>query len=101
MNLIHGGKEAVDTLCTHPDISAISFVGSSSIAKYVYALGSQNGKRVQAGGAAKNALVVMPDADPEATLRAVMSAFFWLRRSEMYGWISSSRSRRYWKIIKR
>ena len=76
MNLIHGGKEAVDTLCTHPDISAISFVGSSSIAKYVYALGSQNGKRVQAGGAAKNALVVMPDADPEATLRAVMSASF-------------------------
>ena len=76
MNLVHGGKEVVDTLCTHPDISAISFVGSSTIAKYVYTLGSQNGKRVQAGGAAKNALVVMPDADPESTLRAVMSASF-------------------------
>ena len=76
MNLVHGGKEVVDTLCSHPDISAISFVGSSTIAKYVYSLGSQNGKRVQAGGAAKNALVVMPDADPESTLRAVMSASF-------------------------
>lgn len=76
MNLVHGGKEAVDTLCTHPDVSAISFVGSSTIARYVYKLGSQNGKRVQAGGAAKNALVVMPDADPESTLRAVMSASF-------------------------
>ena len=76
MNLIHGGKEVVDTLCTHPDISAISFVGSSKIAKYVYSLGNQYGKRVQAGGAAKNALVVMPDADPDSTLRAVMSASF-------------------------
>ena len=76
MNLVHGGKEVVDTLCTHPDISAISFVGSSTIAKYVYNLGSSNGKRVQAGGAAKNALVVMPDADPDSTLRAVMSASF-------------------------
>jgi len=76
MNLVHGGKEVVDTLCTHPDISAISFVGSSTIAKYVYKLGSSNGKRVQAGGAAKNALVVMPDADPDSTLRAVMSASF-------------------------
>jgi malonate-semialdehyde dehydrogenase (acetylating)/methylmalonate-semialdehyde dehydrogenase len=76
MNLVHGGKEVVETLCTHPDISAISFVGSSTIAKYVYKLGSSNGKRVQAGGAAKNALVVMPDADPDSTLRAVMSASF-------------------------
>ena len=76
MNLVHGGKEVVDTLCTHPDISAISFVGSSKIAKYVYSLGNQYGKRVQAGGAAKNALVVMPDADPDSTLRAVMSASF-------------------------
>tara|TARA_B100001057_G_scaffold485171_1_gene564456 strand:- start:450 stop:1928 length:1479 start_codon:yes stop_codon:yes gene_type:complete len=76
MNLVHGGKEVVDTLCTHPDISAVSFVGSSTIAKYVYNLGSANGKRVQAGGAAKNALVVMPDADPDSTLRAVMSAAF-------------------------
>ena len=76
MNLVHGGKEVVDTLCTHPDISAISFVGSSTIAKYVYKLGSSNGKRVQAGGAAKNALVVMPDADPDSTLRAIMSASF-------------------------
>ena len=76
MNLVHGGKEVVDTLCTHPDISAVSFVGSSTIAKYVYKLGSSNGKRVQAGGAAKNALVVMPDADPDSTLRAVMSASF-------------------------
>ena len=76
MSLVHGGKQVVDTFCTHPDIAAISFVGSSIIAKYVYSYACKNGKRVQAGGAAKNALVVMPDADPDSTLRAVLSASY-------------------------
>jgi malonate-semialdehyde dehydrogenase (acetylating)/methylmalonate-semialdehyde dehydrogenase len=75
-NIVHGGKDVVDALCTHPDVAAISFVGSSQIAKHVYTLGSANGKRVQAGGGAKNALIVMPDADPESTLRAIMGSSF-------------------------
>ncbi|MDR8391070.1 CoA-acylating methylmalonate-semialdehyde dehydrogenase [Aliifodinibius sp. S!AR15-10] len=76
LNIVHGSKNVVEALCTHPDVSAISFVGSSKIAKQVYALGCRYGKRVQAGGGAKNALIVMPDADPESTLRAIMGAAF-------------------------
>jgi malonate-semialdehyde dehydrogenase (acetylating) / methylmalonate-semialdehyde dehydrogenase len=76
LNIVHGGREVVDTLCTHPDIAAVSFVGSSSVAKHVYALGGSHGKRVQAGGGAKNALIVMPDADPDSTMRAIMGASF-------------------------
>lgn len=75
-NLVHGGREVVDALCTHPGIAAISFVGSSAVARHVYALGCQHGKRVQAGGGAKNVLLVMPDADPDSTLRAIMGAAF-------------------------
>ena len=76
LNIIHGGKEVVDALCIHPNISAISFVGSSHIAKHVYTLGAKYGKRVQAGGAAKNALVVMPDAEPKSTMNSIMSSAF-------------------------
>lgn len=76
LNLVHGGKEVVEALCTHPDIAAISFVGSSQVAKHVYSLGSSHGKRVQAGGGAKNVQLVMPDADPDATLRAITGAAF-------------------------
>lgn len=76
LNIVHGGKEVVDALCTHPQIAAVSFVGSSRIAKYVYGLANQHGKRVQAGGAAKNALLVMPDAEPDSTLRAIMGSAF-------------------------
>ena len=76
LNLIHGGKEIVDGLCTHPKISAVSFVGSSIVGHHVYSLASRNGKRVQAGGAAKNALLVMRDAEPDSTLRAIMSSSF-------------------------
>lgn len=75
-NIVNGGKEVVDALCTHPGIAAVSFVGSSKIAKYVYALGNQHGKRVQAGGGAKNVLLVLPDAEPDQTLRAIMGAAF-------------------------
>lgn len=76
LNIVHGGRDVVDALCTHPDVTAVSFVGSSHVAKHVYTLGSANGKRVQAGGGAKNALIVMPDADPDATLRAIMGSSF-------------------------
>ena len=75
-NVVHGGKEVVDALCTHPDIAAVSFVGSSAVAKHVYTLGTTYGKRVQAAGGAKNVLLVMPDADPDPTLRAIMGSAF-------------------------
>jgi malonate-semialdehyde dehydrogenase (acetylating)/methylmalonate-semialdehyde dehydrogenase len=76
LNIVHGGREVVDAICTHPDIVAISFIGSSAVAQHVYTLGCQHGKRVQAGGGAKNVLVVMPDADPEPTLRAIMGSSY-------------------------
>ena len=76
LNVVHGGREVVDALCTHPDIVALSFVGSSGVAQHVYTLGCQHGKRVQAAGGAKNVLVVMPDADPDPTLRAIMGSSY-------------------------
>ncbi|PSL04304.1 CoA-acylating methylmalonate-semialdehyde dehydrogenase [Cecembia rubra] len=76
LNIVHGGKEVVDALCSHPGIASISFVGSSAIAKHVYRLASALGKRVQAGGGAKNVQLVMPDADPESTIRAISGAAF-------------------------
>lgn len=76
LNLVHGGKEVVEALCTHPDIAAVSFVGSSHVAKHVYSLGTSHGKRIQAGGGAKNVQLVMPDADPDSTLRAITGAAF-------------------------
>lgn len=75
-SIVHGGAAVVDALCTHPGIAAVSFVGSSRIAAHVYALGSQHGKRVQAGGGAKNFQIVMADAEPEPTIRAIMGASF-------------------------
>lgn len=76
LNIVHGGKEVVEAICKHPGIAAISFVGSTPVARRVYALAAEHGKRVQAGGGAKNVLVVMPDADPDATVRAIMGAAF-------------------------
>lgn len=75
-NVVHGGREVVDALCTHPGIAAVSFVGSSRVAKHVYTLGCAHGKRVQAAGGAKNVLLVMPDAEPDSTLRAIMGSAF-------------------------
>lgn len=75
-NLVHGDKEAVDALLHHPLVRAISFVGSSPIAKYVYKTAAAEGKRVQALGGAKNHLVVMPDANLENTVEAIMSSAF-------------------------
>ncbi len=75
-NVVHGDKVAVDALLTHPGVAAVSFVGSTPIAKYVYATAAANGKRVQALGGAKNHLVVMPDADMDAAADALVSAAY-------------------------
>lgn len=73
-NVIQGDKEAVDALLEHPDVRAISFVGSTPIANYIYETGARHGKRVQALGGAKNHLVVMPDADIEQTVDALIGS---------------------------
>ncbi len=75
-NVVHGDKEAVDMLLTHPDVKAISFVGSTPIAKYIYATGAAHGKRVQALGGAKNHMVIMPDADLDKAVDALMGAAY-------------------------
>ncbi|MFO1451893.1 MAG: CoA-acylating methylmalonate-semialdehyde dehydrogenase [Opitutaceae bacterium] len=75
-NVVHGGREVVDALCTHPGVVAVSFVGSSGVAKHVYTLASAHGKRCQAAGGAKNVLLVMPDAEPDSTLRAILGSSF-------------------------
>ncbi len=76
LNLVHGGREVVERLCTHPDIAAVSFVGSSAVAEQVYRLGTHHGKRVQAAGGAKNVMLVMPDANLDPTIRAIIGAGF-------------------------
>jgi malonate-semialdehyde dehydrogenase (acetylating)/methylmalonate-semialdehyde dehydrogenase len=75
-NVVHGDKVAVDSLLSHPQVKAVSFVGSTPIARYVYETGSAHGKRVQALGGAKNHMVVLPDADLEAAADAAVSAGF-------------------------
>ncbi|TMH54783.1 MAG: aldehyde dehydrogenase family protein, partial [Betaproteobacteria bacterium] len=73
-NVVHGDKEAVDAILAHPDIKAISFVGSTPIAKYIYETGARHGKRVQALGGAKNHAVVLPDADLDFATEALIGA---------------------------
>jgi malonate-semialdehyde dehydrogenase (acetylating)/methylmalonate-semialdehyde dehydrogenase len=75
-NVLNGDKEAVDGLLTHPDVQAVSFVGSTPIAKYVYETGSKHGKRVQALGGAKNHMLVLPDADLELVADSAINAGF-------------------------
>jgi malonate-semialdehyde dehydrogenase (acetylating)/methylmalonate-semialdehyde dehydrogenase len=75
-NLLHGSREAVDALLAHPLVRAISFVGSSPVAQYVYQTAAAHGKRVQALGGAKNHLVAMPDANVEKSVEAIMSSAF-------------------------
>ncbi len=75
-NVVHGDKVAVDRLLEHPKISAISFVGSTPIAQYIYETGTKHGKRVQALGGAKNHMIVLPDADMELAADAAVSAGF-------------------------
>jgi malonate-semialdehyde dehydrogenase (acetylating)/methylmalonate-semialdehyde dehydrogenase len=76
LNIVHGDKVAVDALLDHRDIKAISFVGSTPIAEYIYQRGSASGKRVQALGGAKNHMVIMPDADLDQAADALMGAGF-------------------------
>ncbi|MBY0561350.1 CoA-acylating methylmalonate-semialdehyde dehydrogenase [Hyphomicrobium sp.] len=73
-NIVHGDKTIVDAILDHPDISAVSFVGSTPVAQYIYGRGSANGKRVQALGGAKNHMIVMPDADMDQAVDALMGA---------------------------
>ena len=76
LNVVHGDREAVDAILDHPDIKAVSFVGSTPVAEHVYRRGSASGKRVQALGGAKNHMIVMPDADMDQAADALMGAGF-------------------------
>jgi malonate-semialdehyde dehydrogenase (acetylating) / methylmalonate-semialdehyde dehydrogenase len=76
VNLVNGGKAAVDAILDHPTIKAISFVGSTAVARYVYSRGAANGKRVQAQGGAKNPIIILPDADMEMTTRITADSAF-------------------------
>ena len=76
LNVVHGDKSAVDALLTHPLVRAVSFVGSSDIAQYVYATGTAHGKRVQAMGGAKNHGIVLPDADLDQVVKDISGAAF-------------------------
>lgn len=76
VNMVHGGKTSVDVLLEHPDVKAISFVGSTHVARYIYSKAAANGKRVQAQGGAKNPILVLPDADLEMTTRIVTDSVY-------------------------
>jgi malonate-semialdehyde dehydrogenase (acetylating) / methylmalonate-semialdehyde dehydrogenase len=75
-NVVHGGKEVVERLLRHPDVDAISFVGSTPVARHVYEVGTAQGKRVQAAGGARNYMIVLPDADLDVTTTAIMGSAF-------------------------
>ena len=76
LNVVHGDKAAVDAILHHPDIKAVSFVGSSDIAQYVYVTGAQHGKRVQAMGGAKNHGIILPDADMDQVVKDLAGAAY-------------------------
>jgi malonate-semialdehyde dehydrogenase (acetylating)/methylmalonate-semialdehyde dehydrogenase len=76
LNLVHGGRDCVDALLVHPRIKAISFVGSTPVARHVFEVGTRHGKRVQSNGGAKNFVFIMPDADVENSTRGVMEAAY-------------------------
>lgn len=76
INLVHGGKEAVDGILSHPLVKAVSFVGSTAVARYIYATGTANGKRVQAQGGAKNPVILLPDADLAMSARIVADSVY-------------------------
>lgn len=75
-NIVHGDKTCVDVLLQHPSVAAISFVGSTAIAKSIYETGTKNGKRVQSAGGAKNHLIIMPDADLEQSVKALAASAY-------------------------
>jgi malonate-semialdehyde dehydrogenase (acetylating)/methylmalonate-semialdehyde dehydrogenase len=76
INIVHGGRECVDAILTHPKISAISFVGSTPVARHVFEVGTRHGKRVQSNGGAKNHIFIMPDADVENSTRGIIEAAY-------------------------
>ncbi len=76
LNVVHGDKAAVDALLTHPDVAAVSFVGSTPVAQYIHATAAAHGKRVQALGGAKNHMVILPDADVDKAVDALIGAAF-------------------------
>src|SRR5205823_5547909 len=73
-NIVHGDRDCVDALLQHPQVRAISFVGSTRVARHVYETGTRNGKRVQAAGGAKNHLIIMPDADLDHATEAISAS---------------------------
>ena len=91
-NLVNGDKEAVDTLLTDERVQAISFVGSTAVAEYIYTTGTKNGKRVQALGGAKNHAVVMPDADIDNAPTAPAASAAW-RSPSRYAWETTRQTR--------
>jgi len=76
VNMVHGAKDAVDAILDHPSVRAISFVGSTAVAKYIYSRGTANGKRVQAQGGAKNPIIILPDADMAMTTKIAADSAF-------------------------
>lgn len=76
LSLVHGGKETVDAILEHPSIKAISFVGSTPVARYIYSKGTANGKRVQAQGGAKNSVIVLPDCDVEMSSKIISDSVY-------------------------
>ncbi|MFN9914018.1 MAG: aldehyde dehydrogenase family protein, partial [Pirellulaceae bacterium] len=75
-NVVHGGRACVEHLLHHPQVAAISFVGSTPVAQSIYSTGTSLGKRVQAAGGAKNHLIVMPDADLDLTVKAIAASAY-------------------------
>ncbi len=76
ISMVHGGKDAVDAILRHPTIKAISFVGSTPVARYIYSEGTANGKRVQAQGGAKNPVVILPDSDIEMSVKIIADSVY-------------------------
>ena len=76
LSLVHGGKDSVDAILEHPEIKAVSFVGSTPVARYIYSKGTANGKRVQAQGGAKNPVLVLPDADIEMSSKIIADSVY-------------------------
>jgi malonate-semialdehyde dehydrogenase (acetylating)/methylmalonate-semialdehyde dehydrogenase len=76
LNIVHGGRECVNALLTHPKVKAVSFVGSTPVAKYIFETATKHGKRVQSNGGAKNYILVMPDADVENSVKGLAEAAF-------------------------
>ena len=94
VNLVNGGKVAVDTLLDHPKVRAISFVGSTPVARYVYARAGANGKRAQCQGGAKNHVIVLPDADMASATQIITDSAFGCAGSTMSGGFRGGYGRR-------